>query len=80
MAGRTHIECTDAIVEAQAIILFYQDELENLRWIAECDARGNRSTGDKLGRDLDRWENHPEHVQDRFRQRARKSIEERTDG
>lgn len=66
---------SSAIVEAKAIILFYQDELQNLRWIAENDRKGNRAIGDKLGREMDRWENHPEHVQDRFRHRARKHNE-----
>lgn len=67
-------EVTDAMVEAQALVLFYQDELENLTFIASCDAEGQRATGDKLGRDMDRWESHPEHVKDRFRKRAREAL------
>ena len=56
------------------ILLFYEDELANLEFIAERDAKGDAKTGDELGRDLDRWENHPEDVRDRFRSRARVAL------
>jgi hypothetical protein len=65
---------TAAMIEAKAIILFYEDELENLRWIAESDAAGKTKVGDKIGRDLDCWERHPDHVQERFRNRARQAF------
>jgi hypothetical protein len=65
---------TAAMIEAKAIILFYEDELENLRWIAASDAKGEPKIGDQIGRDLDRWETHPDHVQDRFRNRARQAF------
>jgi hypothetical protein len=65
---------TAAMIEAKAIILFYEDELENLRWIAESDAAGKTKVGDEIGRDLDRWEKHPDYVQERFRNRARQAF------
>lgn len=66
---------TAEMIEAKAIILFYEDEFQNLEWIAANDAKGNTSVGDKLGRELDRWEEHPDHVHERFRNRARKLLE-----
>ena len=80
MTDNTGIEWTDAMIEAQAIILFYQDELENLRFIAGQDAKGQRDAGNSLGRCLDRWENHPGHVHDRFRNRARALSKEPANG
>jgi hypothetical protein len=75
MGGDLMVAPTDGMIECKAIILFYEDELGNLTSIAEWDAAGERSHGDELGREMDRWENHPEHVKDRFRNRARKVLE-----
>jgi hypothetical protein len=66
---------TDQMIEAKAIILFYEDEFGNLEWIAENDAKGIRGAGDLIGRDMDRWENNPEHIHDHFRNRARAALE-----
>ncbi|RUM97884.1 hypothetical protein EET67_09705 [Pseudaminobacter arsenicus] len=71
-------DISEALIEAKAIIFFYEDEFENLRWIATNDVKGNKSGGDKLGRDMDRWENHPDHVHERFRLRAREALGAKT--
>jgi len=72
--GKGDLKPTAEMIEAKAIILFYQDELQNLEWIAANDAKGNTRIGDEVGRELDRWEKHPDHVQERFRKRARQAL------